>query len=338
MSPWPNVSHFTDRHGHTRWRYRKTGFAPVTLHGEPGSEQFMRELEAAKAQAPLEIGAAKVKPGSFGAIVAAYYASAKWRALAPITKTTYKGQLERFRAKNGDRPAGEMRRQDILRFLDRKADTPAAANHLLQVLRIVYRFALDRGLVSSDPTAGVRKLKVSGDGFRPWTEEDIAAFKDAHPPGTRARLALALLLETGQRRGDVIRMGRQHIRAGRLHIVQSKTGRPLSIRVTPELAAEIERAPTGHLTFLVTAAGAPFTAAGFGNWFREMCDKAGLGFVSAHGLRKATARRLAEAGCTAHEIAAITGHKSLAEVQRYTTSADQERLADLAQAKAKAGT
>lgn len=335
MSPWPNVSPFRDRHGHTRWRFRRQGYATVTLHGEPGSEQFMAELAAARSAGPLSIGSSKVRPGSLSAVIAAYYESAKWRSLAPITKTTYRGELERFRAKNGDRPAGEMRRQDVLRFLDKKAATPAAANHLLQVLRIVMRFALDRGMISSDPTYRVKKLKVPGDGFPPWTEANIETFKEKWPTGSRPRLAMALLLETGQRRGDVIRMGRQHVRGGRMHVVQSKTGRALSIRVSDELAAELERAPKGHLTYLVTDKGAPYTAAGFGNWFREVCDKAGLGFVSAHGLRKAKARRLAEDGATAHEIAAITGHKSLAEVQRYTESADQERLADRAMNKAR---
>ncbi len=95
----------------------------------------------------------------------------------------------------------------------------------------------------------------------------------------------------------------------------------------PDLQAIIDATPSEHLTFLTTAFGKPFTAAGFGNWFREQCNEAGLPHCSAHGLRKAAARRLAEAGCTAHEIAAITGHASLREVQRYTKAADQTRLA-----------
>ena len=93
-----------------------------------------------------------------------------------------------------------------------------------------------------------------------------------------------------------------------------------------------------HLTFLTTQFGQPFTAAGFGNWFRERCDGAGLRHCSAHGLRKAAARRLAEAGCTAHEIAAITGHASLREITRYTKAVDQKKLAAAAMEKVKAGT
>src|SRR5262249_11148250 len=80
-------------------------------------------------------------------------------------------------------------------------------------------------------------------------------------------------------------------------------------------------------TFLVTERGAPFTSAGFGNWFRERCNEAGLSQCSAHGLRKAAATRLANAGCSTDQIKAITGHKSLSEVARYTRAADQQRLA-----------
>lgn len=338
LSPWPNVSKFTDRNGHDRWRWRKTGYPSVILHGEPGSDLFMRELAEARKAAPLVIGASKVAPGSVSAAIAAFYMSAHWQALGKVTQATYRGTLERFRAKTGGVPIAAMRRQDVLRMMDKMADRPSAANHMLQVVRILMRFALDRGMIEADPTHRVRKIRTDTGGFRDWAEDEIATFKAKYATGTRERLALALLLETAQRRGDVIRMGKQHRRGGKLHITQSKTGVALAIPITPELAAELEQAPKDHLTYLVTGQGASFTPAGFGNWFREVCDKAGLGWVSAHGLRKAAARRLAQDGCTAHEIAAITGHRSLQEVQRYTRAVDQEKLAEQAQAKGKART
>ncbi len=83
----------------------------------------------------------------------------------------------------------------------------------------------------------------------------------------------------------------------------------------------------------MTEQGSPFTPAGFGNWFRERCNEAGLPHCSAHGLRKACARRMAEAGCTPHEIKAITGHKTDGEVRRYTAKSDQMHLAKSALAK-----
>jgi len=92
------------------------------------------------------------------------------------------------------------------------------------------------------------------------------------------------------------------------------------------------------LTFLVTERGQPFTPAGFGNWFRDQCDAAGLSNLSAHGLRKSGATRLAEAGATDHEIMAWGGWTSVKEVQRYTKAANRKRLALQAADKLKART
>jgi len=163
-----------------------------------------------------------------------------------------------------------------------------------------------------------------------WSEDEIALFEAAHPIGTRGRLAMALLLYTAARRGDAVLFGRQHTSTGRLLYRQQKTGGRLSIPIHPVLAEIIAATPTENLTFLVTPRGNPYTAAGFGHAMRKWCDEAGLPQCSAHGLRKAQARRLAEAGCSTHEIASITGHKTLAEVQRYSDAADQSRLADAA--------
>jgi len=183
-------------------------------------------------------------------------------------------------------------------------------------------------MCTDDPTRGIRGAKINSDGYRTWSEADIEAFEARHPVGSRARLALALLLYTAQRRSDVVRMGRQHVRDGALSVRQQKTGRSLEIPVHPALQAILEATPSNHLTFLTTQAGKPFSPAGFTNWFRDMCNEAGLPRgTSAHGLRKAACRRLAEAGCSANLIAAVSGHRSLREVQRYTEAVDQARMA-----------
>lgn len=191
---------------------------------------------------------------------------------------------------------------------------------------------------ADDPTRDVRKVPVvKGDGYHSWTEGEITQFDRCHPVGSRARLAFALLLYTGQRRSDVVRMGRQHLNDGAICVRQQKTGREVWIPVHEALAPIIAGAST-NLTFLLTDQGKPYTAAGFGNWFRDQCRAAGLHGCSAHGLRKAAARRLAEAGCSAHEISAITGHASLREVERYTEAADRRKLAASAMAKIRIGT
>ena len=168
---------------------------------------------------------------------------------------------------------------------------------------------------------------MKGDGHHTWTEEEIAQFEAYYPIGSRERLAFALGLYTGQRRGDVIRMGRQHIRNGLLHVQQQKTRAPLAIPIHPELAEVLVAAPDNQLAFLVTRLGGTFKGQAFTQWFTEACREAGLVECTFHGLRKAACRRLAEAGCTVHEIAAISGHKTLKEIERYTRAVDQERLA-----------
>jgi len=180
----------------------------------------------------------------------------------------------------------------------------------------------------TDPTDGIKPARApKSDGFQTWGEDEIAAFRKQHAVGTRARLALELLLNTAQRRSDIVRMGRQHVKDGVLTVRQKKTGTTLKIPVHADLKTALDAMPSNHMTFLTTSSGKPFTSAGFGNLFRDWCNEAGLEGLSSHGLRKAACRRLAEAGATEKQIAAISGHKSLNEVARYTRAADQERLA-----------
>jgi integrase len=194
--------------------------------------------------------------------------------------------------------------------------------------------AVALGLRADDPTREVKPMRIKSDGHHSWDDREIHRFEAHHAIGSRARLAFALLLYTGQRRGDVCRMGRQHVRdGGILHVRQEKTGVELDIPIHPALAEIIGASPTGNLTFVTTRTGAAFSSNSFGEMFRTACVAASLPHCSAHGLRKAAARRLAEAGATAHEIAAITGHASLREVQRYTKAADQKMLAQAAMGK-----
>jgi integrase len=125
-------------------------------------------------------------------------------------------------------------------------------------------------------------------------------------------------------------MTRQQVRDGRVSVRQEKTGQLVDIPQHPNLQASLAAHRREHLTLITTQQGMPFTDKGFGNWVSKAAERAGLPHCSAHGLRKAAARRLAEAGCTAHEIMAITGHQSLKEVERYTREAARRGLADTA--------
>jgi len=210
---------------------------------------------------------------------------------------------------------------------------PAAANHWLRLLKSMMHFAIVQNMRADDPTVGVDFIEHKSIGFHTWTEDEIAQFEAHHPIGSKPRLALALLLYTAQRRSDVVKMGRQHVRNGMAQVRQQKTGTTLAIPVHPDLQAILDATPGEQFTFLVTEYGKPFTAAGFGGWFRERCDEAGLPkWCASHGLRLAACRRLAEAGCSANVIASISGHKTLREVERYTRAADQKQLARIGMA------
>src|SRR5262249_28339216 len=152
-----------------------------------------------------------------------------------------------------------------------------AARCLLRTLRSLVQYAINTGVREDDPTAGVRVKMPKSDGYRTWTEEDIARFEAAYPIGTKPRLALALLLGTAARRADVVRLGRGNIRGGLVHMTQQKTGKPLAIPVTTELAEAINAAvPADHLVFLVNEFGKAFTPERFTKWFVAQCERIGL--------------------------------------------------------------
>ncbi len=320
----------TDRHGRRRIRYRRNGFSTY-LTAEPGTEDFTRQYAAAEqglAATRGGAGRARTRPGSFDAVIAAYYASPEFQSLSAATKATYRGIIERFRNKHGRWPVAGLERRHLKAMIGAMADRPAAANNLLRMLRMLLNFAMDMGLIQVNPAIGMRGFATRSQGFHAWSEDEIARFRAAHRPGSRERMAFELLLNTGQRRGDVVQMGWQHITDGGILVAaQQKTGEAVWIPLLPELVECLERLARTNMTFLVTHTGAPFSPAGFGNWFRAACNDAGLSHCAAHGLRKAAARRLAEAGCTEKEIAAITGHKTLKEVARYTAAANQRHLA-----------
>jgi len=324
------VHSYRDRHGKHRHYYRRKG-QRFALPGRPGEAQFMAAYEAAAANYTNDQAArpSNSNDRTFDTLAVAYFQSPAFIALRPSTKTTYRGIIDRCREAHGSKRIAHLERRHIAELIAEamRDRGPHAANNLLKVLRVLLRLAVEIEWRVDDPTQGVRPVRAKTEGFTTWSEDDIAAFEKRWEMGSRELLAMALLLYTGQRRGDVVRMGRQHIQGDIIRVVQSKTGASLAIPIHARLREVLSEMPTNNLTFLMTVQGRGFSPAGFGNWFRETCDKAGLTGRSAHGLRKAAARRLAEAGCSASQIGAITGHKTLKEVSRYTAAADQARMA-----------
>lgn len=353
-----------DRHGNPRIYLRRHGIGRVRLHADPGTPAFIDEYRAAwvklerraAAQAADaerddagEVAAAQgpAPAGSLAWLIGRYLASSRFAGLHDSTRRVRRQILDRVRTQPKARlPFALMEPRHVAAFRDARAEAPEAANAVVKALRQVFRWAVDPevGLAERNPAAAVAYLRGAGEGFHTWTLDEVAAYCRRHPAGSKPRLALALLLFTGARKSDVVRLGRQNLRseAGALWLrydVAKGAGRRrapkvVEIPVLPQLAAEIAAAQdaaggiAGQLTFLQTAFGKPYTAAGFGNWFRRQCDAAGLLHCSAHGLRKAGACIAAEGGATELQLKAVFGWETMKEAERYTRQARGRQLAE----------
>ena len=327
------VSEYRDRHGKPRYRFRRKGYAQYLFRASPGTESFRQEYQAclegiaAEAVSP---GAQRVRPGSFHDLIARYYRSPDFLDPSERTREVYRGVIERWRTKYGDGLVRDLRTSHVEKMMAEMLPHRTAANMLRKRLSALMKFAIRQGFVATNPIVATRPYKVESDGFHTWTEEEIALFEDRHAVGTKARLAFDLMLWTGQRGGDARVMGPQHIRNKRLVVTQEKTGATVSLPILAPLAQSIMAIRSGAMVLLLSEHGKPFSRKGFGNKFRQWCDEAGLPHCSAHGLRKAAARRFAEAGCSNQQIKAWTGHTTDSEVSRYTAAADQALLSDAA--------
>jgi integrase len=324
--------HFIDQDGTPRFYLRKAGRKRAPLPGLPWSPEFMEAREKALNEdwhaAP--IGATRTVAGTVNAALISYYQSTAFSSLAKSTQTNRRAILERFRNEHGDKRIALMHKQAMQNIVNGKK--PAAQRNFKKAMRGFLDHCISLDMIKIDPLAGLKlaKMKRTG-GFHTWTEDEISQYEKRHSPGTKARLALVLLLQTGHARSDVVRMGRQHVKAGKLSMRRQKTSVPFDIPILPELVEELALHPkSDQLAYLTTGNGNPFTAAGFGNWFRERCDEANLPQCAAHGLRKAAAIRHALNGATAPELMAWFGWKTITEAQRYIEEANRIRLAESA--------
>jgi integrase len=216
---------------------------------------------------------------------------------------------------------------------ERRAATPHAARNFLDAMRGLFRWAYNAKLVKVDPTASVSNPKTkSGDGFIAWSEEHVSAYETRWPIGTPQKVWLDVLMYTGLRRGDAVRIGRQHVRDGVATLKTEKKGVEVSLPILPVLATTLAAGPTGDLAFVCGERGRPLTKESFGNMFKAACKAAGVP-GSAHGLRKIAATRAANAGATEAELMAIFGWTDSKMAAHYTRTANRKRLAAQAMSK-----
>jgi integrase len=265
------------RNGRMRYYFRRRGEKAIPLPGVPGSEEFMAAYAMALAAIPvsLEIGASRTLPGGINALVVDYYRSAEWQhSLAEQTKTVRRGIIERFRIKHGDKRVALLRREHIEKMLE-QIIKPSVKNDWLKAIRGLLRFGVPT-MLKIDPTIGIRIKLPKSKGHHNWTDDEIAQYRAYWPPGTQQRLVMEFALETASRRGEVVRLGPQHVKNGRIRIERTHGSDDVDIPVSPELQAACDAMPMAHLTYIVTAYGKPRSKHGLGLDFAEWVTKAGL--------------------------------------------------------------
>jgi len=327
-----------DRHGNLRLYFRCKGFPSTRLPGSENSPQFIEayadclaKLTSTRAAKPRVETSHDRAQKTVDELIVAYYQSSSFKAVKQSTKKTYRSSLEWFRQRHGSRLVSEVSFDALDAIISSRSDQPAAANKLTKRLRQILSLAMKLRWIDHNPAKEIDFYPTGA--IHTWEIAEQQKFLDYWRPGTKARLAMLMHFYTGQRRSDIVEMRWSDIVDRKISVVQFKTKNKLLIPIHPFLMDELNLHAdrSSHGTIIQTEYGKAFTRDGYGNWFRKICDRAGLPRrCSSHGLRKASAVALAQAGCSSHEIMSITGHKSLSEVERYTREADQMRLSESA--------
>jgi integrase len=350
---FPGVSSFRDRHGRERWRFREGG-RTVSLRMGPDEPGFAEAYEAAvsglpqpsaKPAAPVTPMPGAALPRSLRAAWQGYLTrSPEWKAMADISRARQRARAEAFLLAPvagpgkegpvwGDMPVAELQRRHIKAILSQRAETPHAGKNLLVVIRKICESALDEEWIEQDPTYRIRwspKLK----GHAPWPFEDLLAYERCWPPGTPARLAYALALWLGNRRGDVAALRVDQLRDQLADITQQKTGHALTLPIVPMLEEVLAAADLSGPTVLKNTRGKPFSGKSLTGCMADWTKAAGLPpGRTLHGLRKTLGALAADAQATAREGMSILGHRTSSEYENYSAGADRKRLAASGMAK-----
>jgi integrase len=316
-----------------RYYFRRRRGKAIRLPGPPYSTAFLEAYAMALAGALPEtaapIGEARIAAGSVAALVAAFYKTASWQNLALDSRRTIQPVIERFRRQHGSKRVALLRQDHIALMLDEIAK-PSAKLKWLKAIRLLMRAAIP-AMIKDDPTAGIKVALPRSKGWHSWDDQQIEQYRAHWRIGTEARLVFEFALESYSRRSEIARLGPQHVRNGRIRIERIHGSRAVNIPLTPELAAAIAAMPKTNLTFVADRRGKPLSPDALARQFAKWAKAAGLpDRCRLHGLKKGGMRRAAEAGISAHQLASLSGHKTLAMVQRYCDSVDREKLADAA--------
>lgn len=322
----PYVKQYRDKTGVMRRYFRKAGKTYGVLPGEIGSPEFMEAYQGFLKGAPGT--KARGVEGTFGWLIGEFYKAVEFDNLKPNSKKAYRVVLDGLATTHGHKRLMLLNREAARAMIQKIGeDRPGMANLTKGILARVFRIAVDAGQASANPFARLPNYK--GGTRHTWTEAELLAFEKRWPPGTRERLAYALLLYTGQRVGDAVKMHRRDVVAGMIHLTQEKTNADLRLPIHPELTRAMKAMPAQTLSlFAGKRGGAVKRGDDLSKVIRKAVELAGLPErCKAHGLRKAIIRRMAEGNASSKSIAAVSGHKTLKEIERYTAAAEQPKLA-----------
>jgi integrase len=280
--------------GAIRHYFRKRGMRAVPLPGQPGSEEFMSAYAMALAGLPdapkPEIGAKRTLPGTVNALAVSYYRAEAWLNLDGETRKTRRRIIERFRERHGDKRVALLRREHVMKMLA-EIEGQSARRSWFKAIRPLLQHAVPT-MLREDPTLGIATPKLpKTKGHHSWLNAEIAQYRAYWPYGTQQRLVFEFALEAVSRRGEVVRLGPQHVYTGskgepRIRIARIHGSDDVDLPMTPELRAAIDAMPRAHLTFIVTAYGRPRSKFGLGNDFAKWATEAGLpDHCRLHGLK-----------------------------------------------------
>jgi integrase len=330
----PYVQAYRDCRGKMRHYLRRPGKPRVPLPGIPGSAAFMAAYKSATADHAPSPVADRHKEGTVGFLVIRFYRSAAFTNLARSSQKAYRLVLDKFATEDGHRLVRDMPRAVAADIVEQIGATrPGMANLTAATLKRLFSYAIKLEMRSDNPFVGLDAYQ--GGEHRASTPLELSSYESTWPIGTRERLAFDLLTYTGQRVGDVATMQRADILRGAIPVKQEKTGAVLSLPVHPNLLRSMNACPADGQGALNGADGlTPMAKRSISALVTRAARSAGLPVdCKPHGLRKAALTRLADLGSSTHEIAAVSGHKSLREVERYTATANQLRLARTAMAR-----
>jgi integrase len=327
-NPYPGVRKNIVK-GRIYWKFEAGDFR-CNIPGPYASPAFLAAYETALkgAKAPASTAA----PDTVAWLIEQYLGSLKYQNLSPSRKRSIRGELDWLRSTAGKYHFVRLEVRHIEALMAKKTG-PQARNTVKKNLSMLFNFAAKKlGYTGPNPARFAEKMKTNPDGYHTWTDAEVDRFLTRHPAASKARLVLLLALNTGMARTDLCRVGWQHVtqKDGKARIAykRAKTSEAANLPILPELAEELAHLPKDRMLFITQdARHIGYKPETLGNWFRDRCTEAGVP-GSLHGLRKAGATRLADAGATNWEIASYLAHKDTKQADTYTKKANRAKLAD----------